>query len=312
VKITDTWYIDIPDGDGLIADDDNDAGYFYGIHPEIPGPSMLTNCFFVTGEDDGIDHNGANINIENCWIEDFIHEGIAASNSNDLKVFNTLVKNCGQAIEAGYGTPQVTVDHCTLVENDVGIRFGDSYNWGCEGQMIVTNSILFANADNIKNYDVLTQGPVEGAIDISYSLTNDPEYDNSPGCLQGTPEFDAYYLLLQGSVGIGLANDGSNLGLVDLSMHVQNGIKFLEYSIHPNPFTGQFFISFPSGFQNKVHVYIFDTQGLLRYSGMYDPGGEHSAEMQIHAGEWPNGVFYVVITDNGKQLDTAKIIKIDL
>ena len=79
LNITRTWFVDFPSDDGIPVDDDNDASYFYGVHPSLPGPSIINNCVFIKGKDDGIDHNSANLEIKNCRIEGFYHEGIAAS-----------------------------------------------------------------------------------------------------------------------------------------------------------------------------------------------------------------------------------------
>lgn len=311
VSITDSWYMDMPDGDGIIEDDDNDASYFTGIHPTIPGFSVIKNCFYLTGEDDGIDHNGANLSIEGCWIDGFIHEGIAGSNSNLLKVYNTLIMNCEQGIEAGFWTPQVEVDHCTILYNDIGIRFGDNYSWGCEGHMKVTNSILYGNNDNVKNFDNLTQGPVEGAIDITYTLTNDPEYDSNPGCLSGTPEFDAHYNLIPGSVGTGLAMDGSNLGLIDPFMDIQNFPEVGEINLFPNPFSGKFTMSIRNENSMDIQVSVYNNIGACFYSMLIQQQATDNKEITINAAEWPDGLYVVVQSAEGKIISNNKIIKIE-
>ena len=212
LTITDSHIIDIPNDDGIFVDDDNDGLYLSGSNPA--GPSVIDSCIFMFGKDDAIDHNGAVVQVRNSWVENFEHEGIAASNQNSITVFNSVFKNCEQGIEAGYGSPTVTVDHCVIVDCDNGLRFGDWYNWGCTGQLTCTNSITWNNTDNVHNFDVLTNGPVSGALDVTYSLTNDAEYDSNLGCLAGQPVFTDSYQLTTGSAGIGLASDGLNMGLV--------------------------------------------------------------------------------------------------
>jgi hypothetical protein len=214
VHVTGCHILDIPNDDGVFVDDDNDGFYFADVPSDPEVNSSVENTFIITGKDDAIDHNLARLEIRNCWLEGFMHEGVAGSNGNWVTVFNTVVKNCEQGIEAGYGSPDVTVDHCVVVDNDVGIRFGDSYDWGCEGTMTVTNTILFNNDDNIHNFDLLTQAPVDSAILISYSMTNDSEYDSSPFCITGTPLFTDDYFLKPGSPGKNQASDGLDMGLV--------------------------------------------------------------------------------------------------
>lgn len=129
--------LDIPNNDGIFQDDDNDAFYFSGVNDT----SVVDSCVFMQGKDDAMDHNGAILGVKNCWIEGFENEGIAASNQNSVTVFNLLFKHCKLGIETGYSSPSVTVNHCVLVENEYGLRFGDWYDWGCSGS-ICTNSIM--------------------------------------------------------------------------------------------------------------------------------------------------------------------------
>jgi len=264
VEMKNTYITDTPTDDGILVDDDNDATYFYGVHPNIDQYSLIENCVFVTGKDDGIDHNGANLEIRNCFIANFDNEGIAASNYNNVFVYNTLVKNCEQGIEAGYGSPEVFIDHCTLINNDVGIRFGDSYSWGCEGHMVVTNSILYNNSDNILNFDELTQGPVENAIDISYSMTNDVEYNDYPFCITGTPVFDENYYLLTGSPGEGAANDGNDMGIIFLESSSEELRSFITTcNLYPNPFSDHIKLEYCLSETANLEMQIYNSFGTM-------------------------------------------------
>ncbi len=214
IKITSSHILDIPNDDGQFVDDDNDGFYFYNSHPNILLPSTIDSCVFSVGKDDAVDHNGANLEIKHCWIEGFEHEGIAASNGNTVLVYNTLITDCEQGIEAGYGDPEVTVDHCVLIGNDYGLRFGDWYNWGCSGSILCTNSIMHDNDNNIHNFDVLSNGPIAGAMDITYCITNDLEYDDGSGCLAGVPVFNSSFFLNNSSIGSSAGNDGLDMGLI--------------------------------------------------------------------------------------------------
>ncbi|MEA1878424.1 MAG: CotH kinase family protein, partial [Bacteroidota bacterium] len=231
VSIANTSVLEIPDNDGIIDDDDNDGFYFSGVHPSNES-SLITACIFTTGEDDGIDHNGAKIRVENCRIEDFYHEGIACSNNNWVEVFSTLIMNCDQGIEAGYGSPNVLVDHCVILNCNTGYRFGDSYDWGCSGKLIITNSIAHNNSDNFMNFDVSSGGKVENAIDVTFTITNDTEYDTYLGCISAVPEFDELFFLQAGSPGTGKGSDRTNLGLYQDKMQTE-GIR--EYHITCDP-----------------------------------------------------------------------------
>lgn len=213
VVIKGSHVMEIPDADGLLEDDDNDGLYFFGANITSE-PNVVDSCVFVLGEDDGIDHNGAIVHVLNTWVEGFANEGVAASNENSVYIYNSLFKACEQGIEAGYGSPTVTVDHCVLVENDYGLRFGDWYNWGCNGSITCTNSIMVNNTDNVHNFDVLNNGPINGALTVTYSIPTDVEYDADAGNLTGAPNFTSQYQLEPGSVGESAATDGSNMGLI--------------------------------------------------------------------------------------------------
>lgn len=264
VENTGSYYIDMPVNDDIPADDDNDGSYFYNVHPDAGG-SVIKGCVFVNGKDDGIDHNDALLEIIDCWIEGFDNEGIAASSGHSVNVYNTLVKGCGQGIEAGYGNPEVVIDHCVLIENGTGLRFGDSYDWGCEGHITASNSIFFGNDDNIRNFDLLTQEPVPGAIDVSYSITNDPEYDAYPYCFASDPLFAENYLLLDGSPGKAAASDGSDIGLVTTLLPSNAEIEAAYQDVHvfPNPVScnGSLFISL---FDKRIQLLqIMDPAGII-------------------------------------------------
>jgi hypothetical protein len=260
----------------------------------------------VTGKDDGIDHNGANLLIRGCRIEGFDNEGIAASNSNNISVYNTLVKNCEQGIEAGYGNPTVSVDHCTLINNEIGLRFGDSYNWGCEGQIYTTNSVLFGNGDNILNYDLLLQAAVPGAIEISYSMTNDSDYNESPNCISGIPVFDENYYLLAGSPGEGAANDGYDMGIISPELSL-NEIQFLYNSmkLFPNPFSE--FVDIEIYLPNKsdIILMVYDSFGK-RVSNYRYPGcnnGKHTLSY-VNDHKLKGMVYFRILV--GKKMFTQK------
>lgn len=310
VSISDSYYLDIPNGDGVSMDDDNDASYFNGVYPNATQPSVVDNCVFVTGKDDAIDHNGANLEIRNCWIDGFDNEGIAASNANNIFIYNTLIKNCEQGIEAGYGNPNVIVDHCTMINNDVGLRFGDWYNWGCEGHILATNSILYNNTDNVFNFDVLTQGPVADAIDISYSMTNDTEYDDYPNCITGIPLFDDDYTILPGSPGVGLALDGSNLGLINPNMSIYENeiVGGSNFQVSPNPFRNKCDLSFTLTKKEDVLFRVFDVYGNLifeKHNSQLLPGKQL---IYFQKNELEPGLYFFTLLLNDNQFFTKKLI----
>jgi len=312
VNMSNSYFLEIPNDDGIMVDDDNDASYFYGIYNLSAPNSVVKNCVFISGKDDGIDHNGANLLINNCWIEGFYHEGIAASNANEIWIYNTLVKDCEQGIEAGYGEPYVNINHCTIIDNEIGIRFGDSYTWGCEGHIEMTNSILYENADNILNYDLSIPGPVTGAINASYSMTNDEEYNSYPNCIEGIPEFDEDFLIIPGTTGTGLASDGYNMGRIDPSLSIdKNTLNLLEgVYLAPNPvyYNSNLVISLSKN--AEVEIKIIDINGAVILTKKMDKLSSGSHSILIDFTNLPHGVYILNILVKGKWSENLKVIKV--
>ncbi len=216
VTVRDSWLLDMPDNTSEEIDDDNDCIYLNNPYNDDTEGSLLQRCVFATGKDDGIDHNGAILRIESCIIEDFDNEGVATSNQNRVDIYNTLVMNCEQGIEAGYGAPEVHVDHCVMLNNETGLRFGDWYTWGDpSGSIEMTNSISVNNTShNVWNWIVTTEQPKPGAISISYSIVNDSSFNYENGNLFGEVQFNNEYTLAPGSLGAGAANDNNDMGLL--------------------------------------------------------------------------------------------------
>ena len=214
-NIEDCWFMDIPDNTLTKHFDSNDALYLH--EPWIGGSDItrIYNSVFINGKNDGIDHNGANVLIESCVFSDFDDEGIATSASKNIEIFNSLIFNCEQGVESGYGGATVKVDHCLMINNEIGLRFGDEYEWGNNGSLIVTNSISVSNSKyNVWNFVDNLNGPKEGAIQISYSMMNEAEYDLKDGCLAGVPNLDSNWLISRDTPGFRDADDGSSMGLL--------------------------------------------------------------------------------------------------
>lgn len=238
LKYSDNYLMNIPNDDHIFVDGDNDGLYISWNHPETGEISTLENCVIITTKDDAVDEYSAKLKIINCWFEDTMHEGLAASGQDTVWVQNCVVKNCDQGLEAGWTAedapgPNIVADHCVIVDNGTGLRIGDSYDWTYRGHITATNLILYNNEDNILNYLNSTQAPLPGAIDISWSMTNDAEYDTCQQCFAGTPQFDAAYFLLPGSPGVDRGTNGTDLGLMKNYSSVKSSILINEIMYNP-------------------------------------------------------------------------------
>ena len=181
---------EIPDADGAVDDDDNDGIYLRGVATVDGAPveSVLRDCVFAVGEDDGIDHNDALVRIERAWIEGFSHEGVAASVGHRVTVVDSVVRGCGQGIEAGYGAPEVVVERTTVTGCGAGLRFGDSYDWEDLGTLTATGVILYGNDVDVRNFARGLGGPKPDAIAIACSVVGDPAWVGVAGNVAGPPE----------------------------------------------------------------------------------------------------------------------------
>jgi hypothetical protein len=148
-------FTDFPDDSDIFLDEDNDALYLSASDANIE------NTTFMFAKDDGLDSGdseGGEINVTNCRFESCFHEGAALS-SGDLAVKNHTFKNCvfsncGQGLELGFSSPNhsVTAVECEFLNNGVGIRYGDNYDWSLvEGRMIVKNSFSLNNDKDVWN-----------------------------------------------------------------------------------------------------------------------------------------------------------------
>lgn len=148
-------FIEFPSIDGevspAIADGDYDALYF------TEGEYILRNSLIGFCKDDAIDagSGGAGtVTLTNCWVEAALHEALAWSGGGrETWTRDTVLLNSGQGIECGYSsgaaTPLCHADNILALNNSVGARFGDNYNWSYNGQLDITNSLLLHNYRDI-------------------------------------------------------------------------------------------------------------------------------------------------------------------
>jgi hypothetical protein len=188
-------FVELPDGDGRLDDDDNDGVYVVALAaPPAAGPPVarFVDTVFAVTEDDGIDHNGATILAERVWIERVPHEGVAASTGGRVTVRDSVITRCQQGIEAGYGAPEVVVEHSLLWDNGVGLRWGDEYPTPNEGKLTARFVAVGRSREaNVRNrWDGGGGQPKPDAVDISCSMVSSPEWDGKNGNLAGTPSID--------------------------------------------------------------------------------------------------------------------------
>ena len=151
VSISGSALIEFPLDDPSFVDADNDGIYL------TTGEHALTDTLIGWAKDDGLDagSGGAGrVTVRGCWIESCFHEGMAWSGTGRVaEVRDCVVLNCGQGVEAGYGNPDVTVEHCLLLNNAVGARYGDNYDWSYSGFLRVRDSLVLFNGRDVWGRD---------------------------------------------------------------------------------------------------------------------------------------------------------------
>lgn len=215
VTIVDSHYLDFPELDPAPRDDDNDGIYLLGDpDAEDPPNTTIARTTFISGADDGIDHNGSVVTIEESWIEGFDNECIAASSGGRIAVSDTALFGCGQGLEAGYGSPTVVGTHLLVMECGVGVRFGDSYSRRYTGTLTVTDSVIANNNERaVWNWLFGVEAPAEGRVVISRSVLDVDEAEGGDGNVVATPVLADDLRLTPESPGTGIAEDGGEPGL---------------------------------------------------------------------------------------------------
>ena len=217
-----TWVLNINNDDReAFIDDDNDGFYFSGAHSSGE-PSRFADSFVVNTKDDGLDHNGARLEIERAWIQGGYHEGLASSNTNWARVHDSVFTGNNQGVEAGYGAPDLTVTQSVIVGNrntidsdspiTAGLRYGDGYsNRTYSGHITASHLVIHNNGDNVRNWDNQNETEHPDAIDLTDSLANDDDFPNN---LSGVPVFSPSMHLLRASAGFNAGPEGMPLGRV--------------------------------------------------------------------------------------------------
>ena len=243
--------IEFPGDRTEFADADNDVIYLNG------GPHTFINCLMGWTLDDGIDAGeGATgeVIIDGCWFESCIHEAMAWSCGSGYEryatISNSVVTNCGQAIECGYNTPRITATNTLCTANVTGARFGDNYDRSYTGSLTVSDSILIFNYRDIMNRNWTDWQEHLTQTDIQNNLVS-KEYNNYPNNTLWAPQTNpeqlnrlSYFSPSAGNtVGIGIATESSRQNLADgvlkykipvrLSKFTASNVM-IDFTVHTN------------------------------------------------------------------------------
>lgn len=190
-----SWFVEFPDGDGVPAAEDNDAD---GMHLGVSGnlgrkKVVVKNGVVAMTDDDGIDHAGADVDVQEMFVIGARHEGIAASTGGTITVTDTVVARCGQGIEAGNGAPTVVVKHALLFDNGVGLRWGDEYPSANNGTL-AASYVAVMGSTTASTRNLWTGGgnvSRPGALTVACSMVDSPDHDGMQGNVAGQIAWDA-------------------------------------------------------------------------------------------------------------------------
>lgn len=217
--IENTFFSDFPEMSSSYLDSDNDALYISGSQNTT---AVIKNSFFMYSKDDCLDSGGSgggSVLIENSWFEGCFHEGIALSGDKEpksQKISNSVFTNCGQGIELGYsGTDHIVeVEHSLFMDNYIGIRYGDNYEWETLGNISIGNSISINNFNDTWNFVRNRWGADTKSMNIENSIFSVTQ-ELYPGNLVGEPEFDENWRITAKSIGYKKGSDGKSIGLTE-------------------------------------------------------------------------------------------------
>jgi hypothetical protein len=221
IVIQNSAVIEMPYAGAPFADADNDGFYLNG------GPHTFTNTLIGWALDDGIDAGqgttGA-VNFDGCWFESCIHEGMAISSGpRYATVTNTVVINCGQAMESGYDGANIDADNCLCTGNVIGARFGDNYARTYSGFLDVQNSLLLFNVRDVWGiaFDNWQWHSSQMDVQGNYmSVLSDKHPDNLLWDPQSNPSqldlLEPFMATASPVVGVGLAVTNNELNISQL------------------------------------------------------------------------------------------------
>lgn len=264
--MNDCALIECPDDTANFIDGDNDAIYI------VNGNHGFTNTLFGWTKDDGVDSGGSGagvLHFSNCWFEATFHEGNSLSGTDkNVYHWNDVFIGCGQGIEAGYDAPNGYMIGCLAVNNVVGGRFGDNYDWTYNGYLTCSNSILIYNYRDIwgMNWDDWTYRINQMSIQNNYLTVPNT---NHPNNFVWNPDTDAPRLAnfgAKGRAGIGFAVRSQIIDENTLS----NGIPVGLSKFCTNPVSVDYIFEGPGGVIQRGNL-VFEPGEVLKKASISQP-----------------------------------------
>ncbi|XP_078611018.1 uncharacterized protein LOC144881677 isoform X3 [Branchiostoma floridae x Branchiostoma japonicum] len=142
----------------IMADFTKDAFSFFSPRT-IANPSdvsVISNSVFAVGGGLGINHKGSNFVVQSTIIENFHRACVLTSGEkSQVTLKNMIIRNCAIGLRVGYGKMNVTLDNSVIVNNKVGVWYGED---GVDnmGTLDIHNVLAIGNSE--KNLKVYSDG----------------------------------------------------------------------------------------------------------------------------------------------------------
>ncbi|XP_078692997.1 uncharacterized protein LOC144922820 [Branchiostoma floridae x Branchiostoma belcheri] len=139
----------------IISDFTKDAFSFFspGTTSEPSDVSVISNSVFAAGGGLGINQQGSHVIVESTIIEDFHRAGVLTSGEKShVTLRNLIIRNCAIGLRVGYGKMNVTLDDSVVVNNKVGVWYGED-GVNNVGTLNINNVLAIGNSEkNLKVY----------------------------------------------------------------------------------------------------------------------------------------------------------------
>lgn len=108
---------------------------------------------------------------------------------------DSVIRDCQQGVELGFSTylMQAVVQGCLIMENSVGVRWGDNYGWPTAGRLWVVHSAIINNHENIVNRHRLTYVAEDDVLSVSHSILSKVDKDHPNNLVVENVEITRYW-----------------------------------------------------------------------------------------------------------------------
>jgi len=231
----DSWFMEMPDNDWTVKDDDNDCIYFWE-YSDFTKPHIVDNCVLNKTEDDGIDMLVAPLIVKNSLFSNLYEKGISAGYRSQVSVDRSVFAFSPGGVQSSF-------ESYVNITNSTFFRTGKPvYSYTASGDL--TNCIL-SKTNTAYSNDSLPSFYFDHCIsDSDPNLLGVANLYGNPG-LKDPDKWDFTLSSTSGSIDKGNAKTGldpdgtlPDLGAFWYGKGVSETLKFNEIYYHPSDLQG--------------------------------------------------------------------------